>query len=90
MGHDGNGRVDGAGARPSGRRPWHAATVSEALDRLSSLAEGLSSADAERRLAEYGLNTLTRRCGPSGWSVMARQFTSPLISSATTSSATAT
>ena len=58
---------------------WHAVSGDETLARLSSGSEGLTTADAERRLAEHGLNALTRQRGPSAWQVLVRQFTSPLI-----------
>ncbi|GAA4690568.1 cation-transporting P-type ATPase [Pseudonocardia yuanmonensis] len=59
--------------------PWHAASVSEVFARTRSGAEGLSAVEAERRLAVHGANTLSRRRGPTAWSVLGRQFTSPLI-----------
>ena len=58
---------------------WHATPGAEVLARLSSRPEGLTSVEAEQRLAAHGPNTLTRQRGPSGWQVLLRQFTSPLI-----------
>jgi hypothetical protein len=69
-----------AGMGPDGRGPrWHAAPASEVLAALSSTEAGLSTAEAQRRVLAHGPNLLTRRSGPSGWRVLARQFTSPLI-----------
>ncbi len=60
-------------------RPWHAVTADDATVRLSSSRDGLSTEEAARRLDRYGPNDLTRRRGRSVWTVLARQFTSPLI-----------
>ncbi len=75
----GAGRPGGAPVHEATDVPWHAATGEEVLVRLSSRADGLTSAEVERRLAEHGPNVLTRQRGPSAWQVVARQFTSPLI-----------
>ncbi|MGH4008324.1 MAG: cation-translocating P-type ATPase [Pseudonocardiaceae bacterium] len=77
----------GRGRDPSTRAPdqsnvragWHAASGDEVLARLSSHRQGLSMAEAQRRLVEHGPNELTRQQGPSAWAVLIRQFTSPLI-----------
>ena len=58
---------------------WHATPAGEVLARLTSRPEGLTTAEAERRLAEHGPNALTRQRGPSAWQVLLRQVTSPLI-----------
>ena len=69
-----------AGTRPAGRSvAWHAEPADEVLARLGSGPGGLTTAEAARRLADHGPNTLTRRAGPSAWRVLGRQFTSPLI-----------
>lgn len=38
---------------------WHSLTVEEALKALQTTDAGLSTAEAEKRLAEYGRNALT-------------------------------
>ena len=58
---------------------WHATPADEVLARLESRPDGLTAAEADRRLAEHGPNALTRHGGPSAWQVLVRQFTSPLI-----------
>jgi magnesium-transporting ATPase (P-type) len=58
---------------------WHPTSADEVLTRLESRPEGLTAAEAERRLAEHGPNTLTRHGGPSAWQVLLRQCASPLI-----------
>ena len=58
---------------------WLAVPGDEVLARLPTGSEGLSTVDAQRRLAEHGPNVLARQRGPSAWPVLLRQFTSPLI-----------
>ena len=60
-------------------RAWHAETPDDAIHQLSGSPDGLSTDEAARRLARYGPNDLTRQRSPSGWTVLLRQFTSPLI-----------
>jgi magnesium-transporting ATPase (P-type) len=47
-------------------RPWHARTVEEVLDELETRPEGLTSGEADGRLARFGLNRLPEppRKGP--------------------------
>src|SRR5690349_10006081 len=91
----GSGRADRVATAPGrvahepGEVAWHAATAEEALARLSTRADGLSTAEAERRLEEHGPNRLTARRGPSPWRVLFRQFTSPLIYALVASAAVA-
>ena len=58
---------------------WHAETPDDAIHQLSGSPDGLSTEEAARRLARYGPNDLTRQRNPSGWTVLLRQFTNPLI-----------
>lgn len=58
---------------------WHDLEVSETLEALSAQRGGLTTEDADRRIAVYGPNTIERDDGPPWWRVLARQFTSPLI-----------
>jgi magnesium-transporting ATPase (P-type) len=60
-------------------RPWHAVTADDAIAALSSSRDGLSTEEAADRLRRYGPNNLTRRRGRSAWTVLVRQFASPLI-----------
>ncbi|MCL4507698.1 MAG: cation-transporting P-type ATPase, partial [Chloroflexi bacterium] len=46
---------------------WHAMATDEVLSRTSSRAEGLSVAEAARRLAQQGRNEITRRKAISPW-----------------------
>ncbi|RIL06688.1 MAG: haloacid dehalogenase [Proteobacteria bacterium] len=65
-------------ARPNGGG-WHALSPEQALDGIASGANGLSSAEARRRLADVGPNALPepRRAGIAA--IFLRQFRSPLI-----------
>lgn len=68
-----------ASDRHTSRADWHATSGDDVLAQLSSYPQGLSTAEAQRRLAEHGPNELTRQQCPSAWTVLIRQFTSPLI-----------
>ncbi|MCX7608293.1 MAG: magnesium-translocating P-type ATPase [Anaerolineales bacterium] len=53
--------------------------VGEALDALSTTPKGLSSAEAHRRLIEYGLNELTQKRRLDFWADMLERIRSPLV-----------
>lgn len=59
--------------------PWHAKSVDEAFELLESKREGLTPAEAARRLAEQGLNKLPESKADSLALIFLRQFQSPLI-----------
>ncbi|NSW56279.1 MAG: cation-translocating P-type ATPase [Armatimonadetes bacterium] len=60
--------------------PWHTLTPDELAEKLAvSLNEGLSAAEAEKRLQEYGPNELVERGRRSPLLILAEQFTSPLV-----------
>ncbi len=59
---------------------WYNLAVSEVLSRLGSdLRTGLSRGEAERRLAECGLNELAERKRVSAWQLFLEQFKNFLI-----------
>lgn len=58
---------------------WHALTVSETFDRLSSSEDGLSPEDAERRRSKFGPNQLAKIYKPSKVWIFLRQFENYLI-----------
>ena len=58
---------------------WHAATVEEVLDALSTDLDGLDTDEAERRLTTYGPNSIEKSDVVSPWRILLHQFTSPLI-----------
>ncbi|MDW7992538.1 MAG: cation-translocating P-type ATPase [Anaerolineae bacterium] len=59
--------------------PWHTRTVEDVLSELQTTPDGLSSAEAARRLTQYGPNELqeVRRISP--WSILLAQFKNVLI-----------
>jgi len=59
--------------------PWHTLPVEEVFSLLQSNPAGLTSAEAARRLAQYGPNELqeTRRISP--WAILLEQFKNILI-----------
>ncbi|MAT50363.1 MAG: carbonate dehydratase [Porticoccaceae bacterium] len=58
---------------------WHTLSAGDALARVNSSAEGLSNAEATKRLAEYGPNRLPETAPPSGLMRFLRQFHHILI-----------
>ncbi len=60
-------------------RAWHAVGVEEALEGLGSARGGLSEAEVERRLAEYGKNAIPHRKAAGVWLIALRQLRSPII-----------
>lgn len=58
---------------------WHAAELTEIYQHLNASDDGLASAEAEQRLAEFGPNALPEKTPPAWWQVFLRQFYSPLI-----------
>ncbi len=57
---------------------FHALSVEDVLARLNSGRNGLSTAEAEARLAKYGRNELPKEKPPSSLSVFLKQFRSTL------------
>ncbi len=58
---------------------WHTLKSEEALLKLATSEEGLTTAEAERRLQTYGANELEEERGPSRLALIAHQLKSPLI-----------
>ncbi len=73
----------GAPARewpPGPAVPWHALTADTVVGQWgSSAADGLAESEVLRRRAEVGPNALPEASRRPGWSVLLRQFASPLI-----------
>ena len=61
------------------KNKWYHLPKSEVLEKLSATAKGLSSAEAEKRIGEYGYNELEMKKEESLFSIFLRQFKSPLI-----------
>ena len=64
---------------PSGQPPPHTLTGAEILIRLNASSRGLSQAEVNRRLSEYGPNRLPQPQTPGVTTIFLRQFLSPLI-----------
>lgn len=60
-------------------KPWHRLTAAQALTVLESKPEGLSQAEAARRLSSDGENVLEETGGKSPGSILLRQFTDLMI-----------
>jgi len=58
---------------------WHAVPAEECLARIGSTRQGLTTAEAARRLASCGPNALPATRGVSAWQVLAAQFRNVLI-----------
>ena len=58
----------------------HAADLEQLLERLgASSSEGLSAAEAERRLRKYGRNELPKQPKDPAWRRLLGQFTNPIV-----------
>ncbi|WP_210191078.1 HAD-IC family P-type ATPase [Aurantimonas sp. 22II-16-19i] len=64
---------------PALRGRWHEISCDDVLSRLGASLEGLSSAEAERRLSTHGLNVLPQPSGRSLAAIVLGQLKSPLI-----------
>jgi Ca2+-transporting ATPase len=60
-------------------KSWHAKSPEEALKELNSAETGLSKAEAEKRLAEFGPNELKKEEGTSPIKMFFEQFTDILM-----------
>jgi magnesium-transporting ATPase (P-type) len=60
-------------------RPWHTATVAEALASLAVTDHGLDRAEAESRLERYGPNEIESEAETPWWKLLLHQFRDPLI-----------
>ncbi len=64
---------------PNAAPPWHALGLAEIFRSVASGPEGLTSAEAARRLLQVGPNVLPQKPPPPAWLLFIRQFNSPLI-----------
>jgi Ca2+-transporting ATPase len=65
--------------KPDAPRPWHTLTAEETLAATGSTEAGLSSAEAEKRLAVHGRNVIDRKGGTSVFALLWAQINNPLI-----------
>jgi len=59
--------------------PWHSVELSSLHETLDATVDGLSDAEAESRLRQYGPNKLSEQPPPTLWRIVLRQFYNPLI-----------
>jgi magnesium-transporting ATPase (P-type) len=59
-------------------KPWHALSAQETFAALSASVDGLSEAEASRRLDQYGPNKLPEAGRPSPLLIIVRQLNNPL------------
>ena len=64
---------------PLADEPWHSLPIDEVLDRLGSGREGLTVAEAARRLSLHGRNTLPREPPAAVWRLAVGQLANPLM-----------
>ena len=58
---------------------WHQVSAQEAMERSGSSLQGLSAAEAAKRLAEYGYNELKEKSARSPWKILWEQFTATMV-----------
>lgn len=68
---------DAPGERTGGT--WHVQARTDVLGHLDTTTDGLTAAEARRRIAVHGPNALPDPRPTPAWRVLARQFVSPLI-----------
>src|SRR5688572_29797347 len=59
--------------------PWHTLTVEECFKKLNTNSQGLTSAEAAKRLEEHGPNELQAAGRVSPWTILLEQFKNVLI-----------
>ena len=60
-------------------QPWHSTSIESTFEQLKSNRNGLSGADAKKRLGIFGLNELPLYEGEPAWKLFLNQFRSPLM-----------
>ncbi len=59
--------------------PWHALSANDALVRLASSADGLTTAESQLRLGRYGANALQRLPMTPAWRILVAQLRSVIV-----------
>ena len=68
------------GGKPASGEGYHAMAVADVIGKLrTNLETGLSTDEANVRLAQYGPNVLPKAKGDTAWTLLWRQINSPLI-----------
>ena len=60
-------------------KPWHAMSVEETARALGTTEDGLSDAEAEKRLARFGPNNLRQKKAKSIWRMIWEQLTDVMV-----------
>lgn len=61
------------------RKPWHSLSSQETMQALHTSEEGLSDAEAAKRLEEYGKNNLRQTKAKSVWKMIGEQLTEVMV-----------
>lgn len=61
------------------RKPWHAKTVEEVYSEFMTSDNGLSDAEAKKRLQQNGRNELRRKPPKSVWQMLKEQISDPMV-----------
>jgi Ca2+-transporting ATPase len=64
---------------PEERERWHRMRPQEVLAKVSASLSGLTQAEAQKRLGQYGRNELERKKGRTAWKLLAGQFQDALV-----------
>jgi len=67
------------GSLEAANRPWHAHAPDDVLSALSATRDGLTTDEAQKRLAQYGANVLDKKGGVSVMELIWGQINNPLI-----------
>jgi len=67
------------GSLEAAHRPWHTQASDDVLSALSVTQDGLTTDEAQKRLAQYGANVLDKKGGASVMQLIWRQINNPLI-----------
>jgi P-type Ca2+ transporter type 2C len=72
--------LSGPTVPPRDEPAWHALTVAQLREQLGTDTDrGLASAEAQRRLAQYGPNELVVATGRTAWAILLHQFKSLIV-----------
>lgn len=65
--------------QPPATSAWHARPAEQVMNDLGTTAQGLTTAEAAKRIAQYGPNVLPKPKGDTAFDLLWRQINSPLI-----------
>ncbi|MGA8393143.1 MAG: HAD-IC family P-type ATPase, partial [Burkholderiaceae bacterium] len=67
------------GSQEAANPPWHTQAPDHVLSALSATRDGLTTDEAQKRLAQHGANVLDKKAGASVLELIWRQINNPLI-----------